>query len=482
MNKQPPASNTTPVSKKKCALYIRVSTDAQAEEGYSIPAQKERLEAYCKALDMQNQEAYIDPGFSGSNLERPMMQQLIADAKAEKLSTVVVYKLDRLSRSQKDTLYLIEDVFIPNHVDFVSVNENIDTSTPYGRAMIGILSAFAQLERENIYQRTRMGMLERVKQGYWMGGGVVPYGYRYDRNTGILVPHPTESVTVKKIYDLFIQGYSAQAIANLLGLKYDRLVYQILTRRCNLGLISYKGEEYQGRHTPLVSQEVFDLAQIKIRERSEKCKSTAQHQHLLTGLIYCGVCGARLRYIRWGKSGYKLMCYSHDKSKAYMRRSEDCPSEPVWADQIETMVLDDLFALSANLKGRSCPDGTAWTDPLEELNVRIREMESKIKRLYNLYAQNEDTLLLSTIAENTEELNRLKQQYAGEEKNHRKLRHLGAVCDQVASIRTTWPYLTDQERQVLIRDCVEKIVIFPNKVELFYTFIKAEPPEHSETA
>lgn len=115
-------------------LYIRVSTEAQAEEGYSIGAQQERLEAYCRAMGWKNYQLYIDPGFSGSNLNRPKMQQLIADVQAGKVCAVVVYKLDRLSRSQKDTLYLIEDIFIPNDVAFVSLNENIDTGTPYGRA------------------------------------------------------------------------------------------------------------------------------------------------------------------------------------------------------------------------------------------------------------------------------------------------------------------------------------------------------------
>lgn len=152
------------------ALYIRVSTEAQAEEGYSIQAQTERLEAYCKAMGWDNYRCYTDGGYSGSNLDRPEMTRLIADARGGQVATVVVFKLDRLSRSQKDTLYLIEDVFLPHGVDFISLNESIDTSTPYGRAMIGILSAFAQLERENIYLRTRMGMVERVRQGYWMGG------------------------------------------------------------------------------------------------------------------------------------------------------------------------------------------------------------------------------------------------------------------------------------------------------------------------
>ena len=93
---------------------------------------------------------------------------------------MVVYKLDRLSRSQKDTLFLLEELFIPNNVEFYSMNENFDTSTPYGKAMIGILSVFAQLERENIRERTRMGMYERVKSGLWMGGGAIPFGYDYD--------------------------------------------------------------------------------------------------------------------------------------------------------------------------------------------------------------------------------------------------------------------------------------------------------------
>ena len=171
---------------KKTALYIRVSTDAQREEGYSIEAQKEMLKAFCVTKNIRNYEFYIDGGFSGSNLERPEMQRLIREVKEKKIDCVIVYKLDRLSRSQRDTLYLIEEVLNPNHVDFISMNESMDTSTPLGRLMLGILSAFAQLERENIKERTRMGMKERVKAGLWPGGGRIPFGYDYDSERGIL--------------------------------------------------------------------------------------------------------------------------------------------------------------------------------------------------------------------------------------------------------------------------------------------------------
>ena len=174
---------------KRAAIYIRVSTEGQRDEGHSIDAQTELLEAFCKAHEIKQRELYIDGGFTGSNIERPAMLRLMEDIRRGEISHVLVYKLDRLSRSQKDTLYLIEDVFNPAGVTFISMNENMDTSTPIGRAMLGIMSAFAQLERETIRERTRMGMQERVKNGYWPGGGRIPFGYDYDRERGILVPN-----------------------------------------------------------------------------------------------------------------------------------------------------------------------------------------------------------------------------------------------------------------------------------------------------
>ena len=155
---------------KHTALYLRVSTEAQADEGYSLAAQAEKLEAYCRMKGISQFRRYVDGGFSGSNLSRPAVGELIEAIRSGAVERVVVYKLDRLSRSQKDTLYLIEDVFLPHGVDFVSINENIDTGSPYGRAMIGILSAFAQLERENIFLRTRMGMVERSSRACGRAG------------------------------------------------------------------------------------------------------------------------------------------------------------------------------------------------------------------------------------------------------------------------------------------------------------------------
>lgn len=472
--------NKTKAIQKKHALYIRVSTEAQAEEGFSIAAQIERLQAYCVAKGWNNSTLYVDGGYSGSNLNRPQIKQLIADTEAGKLESVIVYKLDRLSRSQKDTLFLIEDVFIPNNVNFISLNESIDTSTPYGRAMIGILSAFAQLERENIYMRTRMGMLERVKQGYWMGGGGTPFGYDYDRNTGTLIPNE-DAKTVKKIYELYLKGYSAQKIAKMLDLKYDRLVMQIITRKSNTGVITYKGEEYQGRHEPLISNETYELAMQKVKERASSARVTNTYSHLLTGIIYCGNCGARLRYIRWGKAGYKLICYSHDTSKLYMRKDENCEYEPVWAEQVEKAVLNDLFHISANMNIGAFEESD-YEDPIETLTSRISQVEVKIKRLYNLYAESDDDLLFDAIEENKKELSYLQDELNRENETQSKAKRLSSIKSQVSDIASAWEYLSDMEKQMLIRDCVSKIIITNGRIEIFYTFQKKKAENNSKNS
>ncbi len=450
------------------ALYVRVSTEAQAEEGYSVGAQTERLQSYCKAMGWAKTELYVDGGFSGSNLERPEMQRLIGDVKSGKTAAVLVYKLDRLSRSQKDTLYLIEDVFIPNDVDFISLNESIDTSTPYGRAMIGILSAFAQLERENICMRTKMGMLERVKQGYWRGAGV-PYGYDYDHVQGILIPNEQAEI-VRKAYDLYIRGYSPMMIAQIFGISSEKVVTNMLTRRANTGVVTNNGDVYAGRHEAIISEEVYELAMEKMRDRSTKARATTTQHHLLTGLVYCGVCGARMRYIKWGKSGYKLMCYSQDKGKPHMHKSDNCDNRHVWAHEIEGIVLKDIFNISVNIEADRLKDPSARIDPTEQLKSRIRLAESKLKRLYNLYAESETEALLETIEENRAALDFLGAELEREIERQASTKKLERLENEISSISQAWPYLSELERQQIIRDCVEKIVITGNNVEIFYAF------------
>ena len=373
------------------ALYIRVSTDAQAEEGYSIDAQKEMLEGFCKSKQIDNYKFYIDGGFSGSNISRPELEKLIIDIKNKFVKAVVVYKLDRLSRSQKDTLYLIEDVLNPNGTEFISLNENLDTSTSIGRAMLGIMSAFAQLERETIKERTRMGMKKRVEAGYWMGGGKIPFGFDYDSNTGKLVPN-SDANTVRKIYELYISGYSANYIANTLGIKYDQFITQILKRHLNYGAIYYKGKLYENCHEPIIDKATFKKASEEMARRSKIKFPTSSY--LLTGLLYCGVCGAKMRYQKWGKYSTKLICYSQQKSKQYLIRNRNCNLPRFESEEIEKLVLEDIFTLKPQEHINSENNSKKQIEILEE---NKKELEIGLKRLYDLYSKNGDDILLNTI-------------------------------------------------------------------------------------
>ncbi len=450
---------------KYAAIYIRVSTDAQREEGYSIDAQKEMLTAYCISKSIKKYEYYIDGGFSGSNIDRPELKRLMDDIRLGKINCVLVYKLDRLSRSQKDTLFLIEDVFNPNGVDFISLNESMDTSTPLGRLMLGILSAFAQLERENIRERTSMGMKERIKEGYWMGGGRVPFGYDYDAEKGILVPN-SDAETVRRVYELYIAGYSTNAIARMLGLSYEKLARQILTRKTNAGFICYNGEEYKGRHEPIVSFETYEKAMQIMRERSGQKNTTSKN--LLTGLLVCGCCGAKMRYQKWGDKGYKIVCYSRDKSKPHLVKNENCPNMGAWAEELEKIVKEDLFSVAVKEKKKKTKQKTESI--LEILEARKKKIAEKLKRLYLAFAEGEDFVLSDTIKETKIELENIEKQIKAEQEHRIVSKSEARLKKRLSTLRESWDLMSFQEQQSIVRSCVEKIVVSEDDVNIYYRF------------
>lgn len=465
------------------ALYGRVSTDGQFEDGYSIDVQLDRMVAYCKSKGWESFKPYIDPGYSGSTLNRPQIQQLIADVDSGRIKTVVVFKLDRLSRSQKDTLFLLEDVFLKNNVTFVSMTESLDTSTPYGKVMIGILSAFAQFERENIFLRTRSGMLERIKRGYWMGGGTIPFGYDYDREKGILVPNK-DAETVRKIYELYIKGYGAQRIANLLGLKYDRLVTQILTRRTNLGKIIYKGEEYQGKHEAIVSEETFNTAMKKMAQRHESRAVVSKTPHLLAGLLFCGVCGSRMRYIKWGEKGYRICCYSYDKSKTRLVKNPEikCDNDRPWSDQVEEAVVHDLLTMDTEGINDETNIGNEiqTVSNTDELLGQIEALNKKLKRLYNLYAESDNEVLYETILDNKAKLESLQEEYDAELKLLKDAKDAAFARFEITGLSDAWDFMDDNQKQAVTRDCISKIIINRDNLDIFYKFHKTSEVEKTQ--
>ena len=181
---------------------------------------------------------YVDDGYTGSNMDRPELQRLVNDCTRKRVKCVVSFKLDRLSRSMIDGLYLIERVFQPNNVRFECVHDSVSNDSPMEQAYTQMMAVFAQLDKNTMMLRMRGGMLERVKQGYWMGGGNLPYCYSYDKNSGILVPIPEKADKAQKALDLFLDGYSDVKIKNMLGFKSEPVVKSILTSVVNIVKIS----------------------------------------------------------------------------------------------------------------------------------------------------------------------------------------------------------------------------------------------------
>lgn len=446
---------------KRAALYIRVSTDAQREEGYSIEAQEEMLVAYCVSRGIKEYEVYIDGGFSGSNINRPRLSELISDIESGNISHVIVYKLDRLSRSQKDTLFLIEDVLIPHGVSFVSLNENMDTSTPIGRAMLGIMSAFAQLERETIKERTRMGMKERVKSGLWRGGGKVPFGYDYDSERGVLVPNG-DAETVREMYRLYLDGHSMMSVARSVGLKYEKMAEQILRRKTNCGYIIYNGQEYKGQHEAIISEETYNRA---IRMMAERHRAPYGEKTLLSGLIYCGVCGAKMRYQKWGKAGYKIYCYSQDKGKPHLSRGIRCDNSKIWANGLENAVKDDLFLIADK---EIEEEKEERKDASNYIEAQINRLNKRLKNLYNLYSDTGDDALIETINEIKKELELAKKRKTELEKERAEMSSLMEMRSSLKKVSEAWDFMTLKEKQKILRSLIEKIVITYDKTDIYY--------------
>lgn len=450
----------------RAALYMRVSTDAQFEEGYSIEQQKEMLEAYCKAKRIEEYECYIDPGFSGSNIERPAMQNLIRDIREGRITHVLVYKLDRLSRSQKDTLYLIEDVFNTHDVTFTSLNENFDTSTPTGKAMLGMMSVFAQLERETIRERTRMGMLGRLKEGYWPGGARTPFGYDYDSAQGTLVPN-ADAARVERCFELLIAGYSPDNIARMLGFKYDNTVRNILGRKTYLGLIEYNGVCYPGRHAPLVSQEVFARAQRILDQRAARREWTSQY--LLTGLLVCGRCGAKMRYQKWGNAGVKIVCYSQQRSKPYLVKDPDCDAPHYWADEIEQKVVEIMMARRVEQSADGHPAPIGAQNALDGLRARLEAEKNKLKRLYALYASGDDALL-ELIDEQRDIVAGIEKSIAVEEEKLRSTRQLQSSCENISTILDAWDIMNYAERRAVVLEWINAVIVSEGRITVDFKF------------
>lgn len=444
--------------RKQNVAYLRVSTEAQTEK-YGLDMQKQKILEYCDKEGVVIDKWYIDGGYSGSKLDRPKITELLEDSEKGLIAKVFIYKLDRMSRDVIDTLNLLYR-FLPKYgVQVISMTEDLKFENPMDKVMIGVNAIMGQYEREVIYMRTRAGMKERVKKGLWMGGGRTPYGYYYDRNDGILHPKEDEAEIVRKAYRLYIDGYSCDRISKMLGFKGERIVVQILKRKSNIGIIEYKGEEYKGNHEPIVDEHTFYQAQECMKKRHTNSHVT--NDNILTGLCYCGVCGARMRYQKWGKY-HKLICYSQQKSKEYLIKDPNCNNAKVRADEIEAEVEDCFKRFAINVEERRKSESK-----VSIIKESIKKSNAKIKKYYSLYAENESDNLMELIKEEEKRLSELKAELQSEisqEKsiNPNKVKEIKRVSD-------VWDSLNNQEKNKVLKKCVDRVVVKGEDVEVYFS-------------
>ena len=417
--------------------------------------------SYAKSKDYTEFEYYIDGGYSGKDLNRPAIQRLIEDCKNHKIDAVFVFKLDRISRSQRDTLYLIEEVFNKYDVSFISMRENFDTSSPFGKAMIGVLSVFAQLERETILERTRIGLKKRAEAGLWRGGGKIPFPYRYDRNTGTLVPIPEQVELLHKMISLYISGKSFNAIGKIVGMDESMVETRILSIT-NTGKVPYRDEVFDGRHEAVVSDELYEeiLRVNKVRSREKY-----ERHYLLSGKVYCGHCGAKYRYQKWGKR-LIMYCYSQQKSKPKYIKDPNCKNKRWDTFEVEDAVLEELFKMSLDIDLFKKTFNIASVNVKNELKARLEEIKKQINNLLNFIASG---IAVDETNKKITELEKEKEQI--EEKllsSDKKEKDNKVSLNMITNLKATWFDMDFDEQRRIIEHLIDKVVVNDNEINIYY--------------
>jgi DNA invertase Pin-like site-specific DNA recombinase len=320
------------------------SLDAQREAGHAYVA-SHRAEGWISVRDN-----YDDGGFSGGNLERPGLKRLLADIEAGLIDVVVVYKIDRLSRSMMDFLKLVE-IFDQHGVTFVSITQSFSTTTPMGRLMLNVMLSFAQFEREQTGERIRDKVAASRKKGIWMGGPV-PFGYLVELRK--LIIHKDEASVVRLVFERFLKVRSATVVAQQLraegvtsrkGKPFDKgILYKMLGNRVYIGEAVHKGESYPGEHKPIIDRQLWDDVHAILGEspRVRASKTRTQMPALLKGLIFAPN-GQAMTPTHTRCRG-KL--YRYYVSMSVLKSGPDsCPIGRIPAAEIEAVVIDQLRRL-----------------------------------------------------------------------------------------------------------------------------------------
>ena len=352
----------------RCAIYTRKSTEEGLEQEFnSLDAQREAAEAYIASQQHEGwvclPDRYDDGGYTGANMERPALKRLFEDIEAGRIDCVVVYKVDRLSRSLLDFARMIEK-FEKGHVSFVSVTQQFNTTHSMGRLTLNILLSFAQFEREIISERTRDKIAAARRKGKWVGGMPV-LGYDVDPRGSKLVVNAEEAKRVRAIFDLYVEKQSLiRTVCELNhrgwptkrwtthkghergGQPFDKtILFRLLNNVVYLGKVRYKDEVHAGEHQAIVDEGIWQRVRGMLRSNGRSGGTHVRNKYgaLLKGLLYCKPCDRAMMhtYTSKGNRRYRYyVCYTAQKQGWHA-----CPSKSVPAEEIERFVVEQIRAI-----------------------------------------------------------------------------------------------------------------------------------------
>jgi len=387
-------------------IYLRVSTEEQAQEGFSIRGQEQKLKDYAGIKDWSIYKIYADEGISGKNItERPAMNELIADIKAGYVKNVLVFKIDRLTRSTADLLYLVE-LFNAYDCTFNSLMESIDTQTASGRMFLKIIGIFAEFERENIIERVKLGVERKVKEGYCLSSHP-SYGYDKPKGQKLLTINETEADIVREIFEMYVkQGLSLTKIAKVLNLRGLRSkegatwassqIRSILSNHTYLGKVRHhvddKAKTYigDGLHEAIISDKLFEEAQELLRKNAKISPTKQPKEHcFFSGLLFCPDCGSRLKTHYAYKSATSVNYRCRMKSMALcnaggmsQKKVEQAFQE--YIDRIELFSEADRLELQKQEHLREQNQ-----QKIQQYQDKQRQLDRKEKEILQLYINND---------------------------------------------------------------------------------------------
>lgn len=377
----------------KAGIYIRVSTQEQAQEGFSVPAQKNRNVAFCESQGWEIFDFYIDEGLSAKDMERPELQRLLTDARLQRFDVIVVYKLDRLTRSVLD-LYQILAELDRHEIKFKSVTEVYDTTTATGRLFITLVAALAQWERENLAERVYFGMEEMAQQGK-RPGGTVNYGYRVEN--GEYIVDEAQAKVIQLIYDMYEKNHGIRPIQIYLDehkipppKKHwsTTTINYILRNPFYIGKIRWNlrkrgrgktGAEFvvDGQHEPIISETQFYRVQKILDKRKTVAPVSATSDFIFSGILRCGKCG----YSMSGTSRkYKSV---RTKYYACVNRQKNfrCDMPYIREDVLEEVLLEHLRRAIAEHEADIAPNEIADDQITRDADIMIQDLHRQLERI-----------------------------------------------------------------------------------------------------